>query len=108
MMRFTIGGNIVIEFKKSINDYTEEEFIEFLHEFRKATRKNNSLKGKELDAYLDNLMDHFIKITEHPKQGDLIAYPESPEAREPKNIIRIVKEWRKSKGLPLFKDSEKK
>ncbi|EAW3494125.1 bacteriocin immunity protein [Salmonella enterica] len=53
-------------------------------------------------------MDHFIKITEHPKQGDLIAYPESPEAREPKNIIRIVKEWRKSKGLPLFKDSEKK
>lgn len=26
-------------------------------------------------------------------------------AREPKNIIKIVQEWRKSQGLPLFKDS---
>jgi glycine cleavage system protein P-like pyridoxal-binding family len=104
-MKFTIEGKMMLEFKNTINDYTEDEFIEFLHEFRRATRKDKSLKGKELDTYLDKLMDHFIVITEHPKQGDLIAYPESPEAREPKNIIKIVKEWRKSQGLPLFKDS---
>ncbi|EFC8849468.1 TPA: bacteriocin immunity protein, partial [Escherichia coli] len=25
---------------------------------------------------------------------------------EPENILKIVKEWRRSQGLPLFKDSE--
>lgn len=95
----------MFEFKRTLNDYTENEFLEFLHEFRSTTRKDKSLKGKKLDSYLDKLMDHFISVTEHPKQGDLIAYPESPEAREPKNIIRIVKEWRKSQALPLFKYS---
>jgi hypothetical protein len=105
-MKFIIEGKIMFEFKNAINDYTEDEFIEFLHEFRRATRKDKSLKGSELDSYLDRLMDHFIKITEHPKQGDLIAYPESPEAREPENIIKSVIEWRKSNGLPLFKDPQ--
>lgn len=82
------------------------EFIEFLREFRKATRKDQSLKGKKLEIYIDDLVDHFIKITEHPAQGDLIFYPESVEAREPENILNIVKEWRRSQGLPLFKDSK--
>ncbi|EBZ6076471.1 bacteriocin immunity protein, partial [Salmonella enterica subsp. enterica serovar Weslaco] len=49
---------------------------------------------------------HFIRITEHPAQGDLIFYPEKPEDGEFENIIKIVKEWRRSQGLPLFKDSE--
>ncbi|ECZ4636251.1 bacteriocin immunity protein, partial [Salmonella enterica] len=35
-----------------------------------------------------------------------IFYPESVEAREPENILKIVREWRRSQGLPLFKDSE--
>ena len=96
----------MFEFKHTLNDYTEDEFLEFLHEFRRATRKDKSLKGKKLDSYLDKLMDHFISVTEHPKQGDLIAYPESREDGNPKNIIKIVRVWRKSQGLPLFKDSE--
>ncbi|RZM89492.1 MULTISPECIES: bacteriocin immunity protein [unclassified Escherichia] len=96
----------MFEFMRTFNDYTENEFLEFLHEFRKATRKDKFLKGKELDTYLDKLMYHFIVITEHPKQGDLIAYPESPEDGNPNNIIKIVRVWRKSQGLPLFKDSE--
>ncbi|HAN9210885.1 TPA: bacteriocin immunity protein, partial [Escherichia coli] len=25
---------------------------------------------------------------------------------KPENILKIVKEWRRSQGLPLFKDSE--
>ncbi|EFR8874651.1 bacteriocin immunity protein, partial [Salmonella enterica] len=29
-----------------------------------------------------------------------------PEDGEPEKIIKIVKEWRRSQGLPLFKDSE--
>ncbi|EJR2728739.1 bacteriocin immunity protein, partial [Salmonella enterica subsp. enterica] len=35
-----------------------------------------------------------------------IFYPEKPEDGEFENIIKIVKEWRRSQGLPLFKDSE--
>ncbi|EBS1324014.1 bacteriocin immunity protein [Salmonella enterica subsp. enterica serovar Muenchen] len=95
----------MFEFKSTFNDYTEDEFLELLHEFSRATRNDKSLKGINLDSYLDKLMDHIHKCHRHPKQGDLIAYPESPEAREPKNIIKIVNEWRKSQGLPLFKDS---
>ncbi|ECE6304611.1 bacteriocin immunity protein, partial [Salmonella enterica subsp. salamae] len=25
---------------------------------------------------------------------------------EPEKVVKIVKEWRRSQGLPLFKDSE--
>ncbi|ECJ8339579.1 bacteriocin immunity protein, partial [Salmonella enterica] len=55
---------------------------------------------------IDRLTDHFTEITGHPAQGDLIFYPESVEARAPENILKVVKEWRRSQGLPLFKDSE--
>ncbi|EBP0115964.1 bacteriocin immunity protein, partial [Salmonella enterica] len=96
----------MFNFKEKIECYTEMEFIEFLREFRKATRKDQSLKGKKLEIYIDDLVDHFIKITEHPAQGDFIFYPESVAAREPENILQIVKEWRRSQGLPLFKDSK--
>ncbi|EMA3754406.1 bacteriocin immunity protein [Salmonella enterica] len=96
----------MFNFKEKIECYTEMKFIEFLREFRKATRKDKSLKGKKLEIYIDDLVDHFIKITEHPAQGDLIFYPESVAAREPENILQIVKEWRRSQGLPLFKDSK--
>ena len=33
-------------------------------------------------------------------------YPNSPEDGKPENILKIVKEWRRSQGLSLFKDSE--
>ncbi|EAA8875448.1 bacteriocin immunity protein [Salmonella enterica] len=45
----------MFKFKENIADYTENEFIEFLREFRKATRKNQSLKGKKLEIYIDGL-----------------------------------------------------
>lgn len=93
-------------FKGKIEEYTEAEFIEFLGEFRNSTRKDTSLKGDALEKYLDDLIDYFIEITGHPAQSDLIFYPETPEAREPENIVKIVREWRRTQGLPLFKDSK--
>ncbi|EAA0945560.1 bacteriocin immunity protein, partial [Escherichia coli] len=36
----------------------------------------------------------------------LIYYPAKKGDDEPENILKIVKEWRRSQGLPLFKDSE--
>ncbi|WP_113445774.1 bacteriocin immunity protein [Escherichia coli] len=92
------------DLKDKIYFYTEGEFLEMLEEIVNATSKDKSLKGKKLEKYLDTLVDHFIKITEHPKKGDLIFYPNSQEDGEPENILKIVKEWRRSQGLPLFKD----
>lgn len=96
----------MFNFKENVADYTEKEFIELLEEIVNATSKDKSLKGKKLEKYPDTLVDHFIKITGHPKKGDLIFYPNPPEDGEPEKIIKIVKEWRRSQGLPLFKDSE--
>ncbi|EAY5144503.1 bacteriocin immunity protein [Salmonella enterica subsp. salamae] len=96
----------MFNFKENVADYTEKEFIELLDEFRTSTRKDKLLDGDELEDYIDRLTDHFTEITGHPAQGDLIFYPESVEARAPENILKIVKEWRRSQGLPLFKDSE--
>lgn len=93
-------------FKENIKDYTEFEFIQFLKEFRILTKDGRPLRGKELDDYSDMLLKHFIDITEHPAQSDLIFYPENPGDDEPENIVKIVKEWRRSQGLPLFKDSK--
>ncbi|EAM2911480.1 bacteriocin immunity protein [Salmonella enterica] len=96
----------MFNFKEKLEDYTEREFLELLEEIGNDTRKEKNLKGDELENYIINVVNHFIRITEHPAQGDLIFYPEKPEDGEFENIIKIVKEWRRSQGLPLFKDSE--
>ncbi len=56
------------DLKYKIYFYTEGEFLEMLEEIVNATSKDKSLKGKKLEKYLDTLVDHFIKITEHPKR----------------------------------------
>ncbi|WES69317.1 bacteriocin immunity protein [Superficieibacter sp. HKU1] len=96
----------MINFKEKITDYTEEEFIELLDEFLMDTRKDKTLNGNELEDYIDRLTDHFIEITEHPSGSDLLFYPETDEDEEPKKILNTVKEWRRSQGLPLFKNSK--
>lgn len=96
----------MFNFRGKIEDYTEQEFIELLGELRNATRKEQSLTGKQLENYLDEIVDHFIKVTEHPAMGDLIFYPEKRGDEQPENIVKIVREWRRSQGLPLFKDSK--
>ncbi|WP_218452779.1 bacteriocin immunity protein [Salmonella enterica] len=96
----------MFNFKGKIENYTEMEFLELLGEIRNDTRTEKSLKGDELENYIVSIVNHFIHITEHPAKGDLIFYPNPPEDGEPEKIIKIVKEWRRSQGLPLFKDSE--
>ncbi len=96
----------MFNFEEKIEDYTESEFINFLNEFTNPMRNGKPLTGKEFEKYMDVLFDHFIKITEHPAMGDLIFYPEQRGDEEPENIVKIVREWRRSQGLPLFKDSK--
>ncbi|HDV5004215.1 bacteriocin immunity protein [Escherichia coli] len=93
-------------FKEKLQDYTEDEFLNFLGGLRSSMKDGKSLKGKELEMYWDSLVDHFIEITQHPSGIDLIFYPKSQGDDKPENILKIVKEWRRSQGLPLFKDSK--
>ncbi len=93
-------------FKEKLEDYTEEEFLNFLGGLRSSMKDGKPLKGKELEMYWDSLVDHFIEITQHPLMSDLIYYPAKKGDDEPENILKIVKEWRRSQGLPLFKDSK--
>ncbi|CZF85366.1 bacteriocin immunity protein [Grimontia marina] len=83
--------------KQTITEYTEDEFLDLLIKICKADAPSEN----ELDA----LVDHFEEITEHPDGSDLIYYPEVEENGTPENIVRIVKEWRASEGLPGFKGS---
>ncbi|HDV8849477.1 TPA: bacteriocin immunity protein, partial [Escherichia coli] len=58
-------------FKEKLQDYTEDEFLNFLGGLRSSMKDGKSLKGKELEMYWDSLVDHFIEITQHPSGSDL-------------------------------------
>ena len=59
-------------FKEKLQDYTEDEFLNFLGGLRSSMKDGKSLKGKELEMYWDSLVDHFIEITQHPSGSDHI------------------------------------
>ncbi|MCU1789360.1 bacteriocin immunity protein [Pectobacterium polaris] len=90
-------------FKERIEHYLEVEVINLLEDFFYNPK---GLKGDELTDHLTELTEHIVKITGHPEGSDLIFYP--PDGREdsPEGIVNEIKRWRKSQGLPLFKDSE--
>ncbi|ALR95643.1 bacteriocin immunity protein [Vibrio alginolyticus] len=83
--------------RTSITDYTESEFLSLVEQIFKEN-------VAETDDVLDELLELFETITEYPDGSDLIYYPESPEDDTPENIVRIVKGWRQSQGLPCFKE----
>ncbi|MCE0814082.1 bacteriocin immunity protein [Buttiauxella sp. S04-F03] len=93
-----------MELKDSFSEYTEQEFLLFLKEFFKSSRQEN-LKGEALSDYLTTLSNHFDKVTEHPEKSDLIFYPADNSQCTPEGLLQTVLNWRKSQGLPLFKDS---
>ncbi|PKH84428.1 bacteriocin immunity protein [Pseudomonas sp. Choline-02u-1] len=82
--------------KNSITDFTEAEFIGYMEELLVANKTVS-------DDVLDDLLERFCKITEHPDGTDLIYYPENGSAGTAEDVTRVVKEWRSSQGLPGFK-----
>ncbi|SFQ10226.1 Colicin immunity protein / pyocin immunity protein [Pseudomonas sp. NFPP07] len=54
--------------EKSIPDYTEAEFIRFMQEIFTANGNGTS------DEVLDDLLDEFRRLTEHPDGSDLIYW----------------------------------
>ncbi|WP_286912500.1 bacteriocin immunity protein [Pseudomonas sp. UBA6315] len=49
-------------------------------------------------------MEHFIDVAEHPEGSDLLYYPANELDGYAVAVIARIIAWRKSKGLPLFKD----
>ncbi|MDK6923875.1 bacteriocin immunity protein, partial [Escherichia coli] len=49
------------------------------------------------------LLEHFVKITEHPDGTDLIYYPSDNRDDSPEGIVKEIKEWRAANGKPGFK-----
>lgn len=82
---------------KQLNDYTENEFIQFVTDIVEI----NSNSEEEHHA----LVSKFEELVHHPRGNCLIYYPEDGEGDSPLGIVQAIKVWRKSKGLPLFKDS---
>lgn len=94
------------ELKDKIQEYTEDEFIQILDEFFPEKIKQGDLRGSKLEVYLDKLLDKLMLITGTEYVGDYIYYPESDDTDSPEGVLNEVKKWRKSQGLPLFKDTE--
>ncbi|WP_249199370.1 bacteriocin immunity protein [Photobacterium sp. GJ3] len=82
--------------KNTFTDYNRSEFVEMLNIIYRADTSS--------EAELDKLVDHFEGISQHPYGSDLIYYPENPADATPEAITEIVQKWRRSQGLPGFKD----
>jgi len=81
--------------KKTISDYTEAEFIEFLNSVLAANTSP--------DEILDPLLFEFERLSEHPAGSDLIYWPEDGVQCTAEGITETVKKWRAANGLPGFK-----
>jgi plasmid stabilization system protein ParE len=83
--------------KKSITDYTEQEFLDFVWKIWRTAE----ITEQEEDA----LVDEFERLTEHPDGYNLIYYPRKDREDSPEGVVKEVKEWRAKNGKPGFKDS---
>ncbi|WP_379059908.1 bacteriocin immunity protein [Pectobacterium brasiliense] len=86
-----------MKLKNKFSEYTKDEFLSLITEICDANGG---------DEYQDPLMEHLIKITGYPTVSDVIYYPNEGEDDSPEGILHTIVEWRKSQGLPLFKDSK--
>lgn len=77
--------------KESLEAYSEAEFLEFLEEF---FENKHHLTGAKYQEHIEKLVEHFCKITEHPRRSDLIFYPENEVEDSPESILATVKAWR--------------
>lgn len=86
--------------KSRLEDFTEQEFLQFLREFFENTTE---LKGDALGAYLTQLTEHFEALVGHPSGSDLIFYPAPGADDSPEGVLSVVKKWRAKQGLPGFR-----
>ncbi|MCL6309670.1 bacteriocin immunity protein [Pseudomonas sp. SZ57] len=85
--------------KKTIFDYTEAQFANFIQDILVANSSGAS------DEVMADLLDQFCEIADHPAGTDLIYYPEDGADDSAEGITQTVKAWRAANGLPGFKDA---
>lgn len=81
----------------TLSAHSETEFLHFVEDILKEN-------ASDWDDALDELLDIFEEIAEHPDGTDLIYYPENLGEDTPEGIVKIVKDWLASQGLPCFKE----
>ncbi|WP_140919481.1 bacteriocin immunity protein [Limnobaculum xujianqingii] len=81
--------------KKTISDYTESEFLDFVRKICDADYESESEQTK---AVIE-----FEQLSEHPDKSDLIFYPNDGREDSPEGIVKEVKEWRAANNKPGFK-----
>ncbi|MFJ4251731.1 bacteriocin immunity protein [Pseudomonas sp. NPDC089741] len=82
--------------KRSVADYTEQEFVELVDEIRKEDKAPT-------DKRADVLVRHFNEVVGHPDGMDLIYYPKPGSDTSSAGIARTVATWRAANRLPRFK-----
>jgi len=82
--------------KKSISDYTEQEFLALVSRIYNAEAETE-------EEDVNNLLE-FERLCEHPDGSDLIYYPREDREDSPEGVVKEVKEWRQANGKPGFKD----
>ncbi|WP_032899316.1 bacteriocin immunity protein, partial [Yersinia bercovieri] len=75
-----------MDLKNELTEYTESEFIELIN----SLFIGNFSSEEEHDA----VVDHIVKITEHPNGTDIIYYPEQGVEDSPQGVLYTVKKWR--------------
>ncbi|NMY39394.1 MULTISPECIES: bacteriocin immunity protein [Pseudomonas] len=81
--------------KTKYEDYTAHELVELFTQIWGL----NCITEEKHSA----LVEHFLTITEHPDGLQLTVYIEAGIAKDPRDVIRIVNEWRLAHGKPGFK-----
>ncbi len=89
-----------MKLKDKLEDYTEQEFLEFLEEF---FENKNNLSGDKLSSHTNKLVNHFEQVTEHPAKSGLIFHPAADVEDSPHGILNIIKTWRAAHGKSGFK-----
>ncbi|MDD0976694.1 bacteriocin immunity protein [Pseudomonas fontis] len=84
----------MIASKERCEDYTFEEFKYLVAEIMSAV-------GGE--QYQDDLIEHFMIVSEHPAGSDLIFYPQGGSDPTSDEIAQQIDLWRKENGKPGFK-----
>jgi len=80
---------------KTLSDFTEAEFIDFINKIRKIDFSS--------EAAHSEAVYNFGLLTEHPDKWDLIYRPKPDTDNSTQGIIETIKKWRMKNGKPGFK-----
>lgn len=94
---------MLIDNEKTINDYSDSEFIALLSNF---FENKHRLNARDFSEFIDVLQLHVVKVTQHPLGNGLIFNTPDEIECSPLGIFKEIKNWRASHGLELFKDSK--